>query len=124
VGGIGVYTGLSALDTGYGTIEWANTRDEEIWIHTTVTSSGGLLSSPEVAYESEYRIFPTDHYRTADTNAVKTDTYQVEIEVESEDGSMDAGPFTTTWAPVNCYHQRLIIRVLRDLSVEFEQKEC
>jgi hypothetical protein len=124
VGGIGVYTGTSVLSTGYGSVEWANERDEEVWVETTVVSTGGVLSAADVAYESRYRVFPTRHSRSGDTNVVQTGTYDVEVGVESQDGSERAGPFTTTWVPADCHHQRLIIRILDDMSVEFLQKEC
>lgn len=124
VGGAGVYTGMSVLSTGDADIEWANERDEEVWVETTVTSTDGLFSSAEVEYESRYRTFPTQHYRSGDSNVVETGTYDVEVEVESKDGSRSSGPFKTRWTPAGCYHQRLIIRVLRDMTVEFLQKEC
>ena len=124
VGGVGVYTGLSVLSTGYADIEWANERDEEVWVETTVTSPAGLLSPAEVEYESRYRIFPTQQSRGGDSNVVETGTYDVEVEVESKDGSQSEGPVERRWTPDGCYHQRLIIRVLDDLSVEFHQKEC
>lgn len=124
VGGVGVYTGMSGLSTGYADIEWANERDEEVWVETTVSSTGGFFSSAEVEYESGYRIFPTQHSRGGDSNVAETGTYDVEVEIESKDGSQNAGPFKTRWTPADCYHQRLIIRVLEDMSVEFLQKEC
>jgi hypothetical protein len=124
VGDVGVYTGMSVLSTGYVDIEWANERDEEVWVETTVTSPDSFFSSAEVEYESRYRIFPTQHSRGGDSNIVETGAYDVEVEVESKNGSQSAGPFNTRWTPAGCYHQRLIIRVLRDMSVEFIQKEC
>ena len=124
IGGAGVYTGISVLSTGYGSIQWANEREKEVWVETTVVSTDNLFSSSEVEYESRYRVFPTRHTRGGDTNIVKTGTYEVAVEIESKDGSKSAGPFTTTWTPAGCYHQRLIIRVLKDMSVEFMQKEC
>jgi hypothetical protein len=124
VGGVCFYTGTSVLSTGYADIEWANERDEEVRVETTVTSPDGVFSSAEVEYESRYRIFPTRHSRGGDSNIVRTGTYDVEVEVESKDGSQSVGPFNTRWTPAGCYHQRLIIRVLRDMSVEFLQKEC
>ncbi|WP_247001096.1 hypothetical protein [Halosolutus gelatinilyticus] len=124
IGGVGVYTGMSVLSTGYGSIEWANEREEEVWAETTVLSTGGLFSSPEVKYENRHRIFPTRHYRSGNSNIVKTRTYDVEVEIESKDGARSTGPFTMTWSPADCYHQNLIIRVLKDMSVEFIQKEC
>ena len=124
IGGAGVYTGTSLLSTGYGSIEWANERDQEVWVETAIISSDGFFSSQEVAYESRYRVFPTRHSRGGDTNVVETGTYDVEVKTESDDKSESAGPFTTTWTAADCYHQRLIIRVLEDMSVEFLQKEC
>ena len=124
VGGTGVYAGLSATDTGYGSIEWANERDEAVWVTTTIRSEAGLLADSEVASRSEYRIFPTEHTRAGDTNVVETGDYAVDVEVESRGGGESAGPFTTTWSRAGCYHQRLIVRVTRDLTVEFLQKEC
>lgn len=124
VGGVGVYTVMSVLSTGYADIEWANERDKEVWVETKVTSPDGFFSSAEVKYESQYRIFPTQHSRSGDSNIVETGTYDVEVEIESKDRSQSAGPFTTRWTPADCYHQRLIIRVLEDMSVEFLQKEC
>lgn len=123
-GGAGVYTGMSVREAGYGSLQWANERDEEVWVETTVVSPGGLLSSREVAYESRYRVFPTQYSRGGDTNVVETGTYDVEVAVDSTDGSESAGPFRTTWVPADCYHQRLIVRVLADMSVEFLQREC
>lgn len=124
IGGAGVYTGMSLLATGYGSIEWSNERDEEVWVDTTLVTSGGLFSSQTVAYERRYRVSPTRHSRSGDTNVVETGTYDVAVEVESASGSESAGPFTTTWTPADCYHQRLIVRVLEDMSVKFLQKEC
>ena len=124
IGGAGVYTGLSVLSSGYADIEWANDRDKEVWVETTVSSTGDFFSSAEVKYERQYRIFPSQHTRSVDSNIVETGTYDVEVEVESKDRSQSAGPFTRRWTPADCYHQRLIIRVLEDMSVEFLQKEC
>ena len=124
VGGAGVYTGMSVLSTGSADIEWANERDREVWVETAVTSTDGLFSSAEVEYESRYRIFPTQHSRSGDSNVVETGTYDVEVEIESKDGSQSAGPFNKRWTPADCSHQRLIIRILEDMSVEFLQKEC
>ncbi|WP_372479763.1 hypothetical protein ACAH01_15310 [Halomicrobium sp. HM KBTZ05] len=124
VGGVGAYIGLSVLSTGYADIEWANNRDEEVWIETTVTSNDSFFSSSEVEYQTKYRVFPTQHARGGDLNVVETGTYDVEVEIESKDGSQSAGPFQTRWTPADCYHQRLIIEVLDDMSVEFLQKEC
>jgi hypothetical protein len=124
VGGGGVYTGSRATATGYGSIQWANERDEWVWVHTTLRSDGGAFSSPFVAYDSEYRIFPTDHARSGDTNVVETGRYDIEVTVESNERSERTGPFSTTWRPEDCLHQRLIVRVKPDLSVEFSQREC
>lgn len=112
------------LSTGYADIQWANERGEEVWVETTVTSPDGSFSSAEVEYESRYRIFTTQHSRSGDLNIVETGTYDVEVEVESKNGSQSAGPVKMRWTPAGCSHQRLIIRVLRDMSVEFVQKEC
>lgn len=124
VGGVGVYSGMSVLSTGYADIEWANERNEEVWVETTIISTDDFFSSADVEYESQYRIFPSQHSRGGDSNVVETGTYDVEVEIESKDGSQNAGPFMTRWSPADCYNQRLIIRVLEDLSVEFQQKEC
>ena len=64
----------------------------------------------------------TDHPRGGDTNVVETGRYRVDIVVETADGRI--GPASTTWAPAGCYHQRLIVRVTADRSVEFLQREC
>jgi hypothetical protein len=116
--------GMSARSSGYGTLEWANERKEEVRVEITLSSTGGVFSSPAVEYRNSFRLFPTSHYRTASTNVVKTDTYDVVVEVEPENDSASSGPFTTTWTPAGCYHQTLIIRVTRDLTVEFRQREC
>jgi hypothetical protein len=123
-GGAGVYAGTTLLSTGYGSIQWANERDQEVRVDTTVVASGGLFSSREVVYESRYRVFPTQHTRGGDTNVIETGTYDVKVSVESADGQESAGPFRTTWTASDCYHQRLIIRVQEDMSVEFRQREC
>lgn len=123
-GSAGVYAGTSLLSTGYGSIQWANERDQEVWVDTTVVASDGLFSSQEVVYESRYRVFPTQHSRAGDTNVVETGTYDVKVSVESADGQEGSGPFRTTWTASNCYHQRLIIRVQEDMSVEFLQRDC
>ncbi len=123
-GGGGVYAGTAALSSGYGSVQWSNERDEEVWVETVVRSTGGLLFPESVAYHEEYRIFPTEHSRAGDTNVVETGTYEVEVTVETKDRSESAGPFTTTWAPAGCHHQTLIVTVTEDLSVEFDQKEC
>lgn len=119
-----MFAGMPLLSNGYGSIQWANERDEEVWVKTTVLTAGGLFSSQEVAYESRYRVFPTHHARSGDSNIVETDTYNVEVRIESTDGSWSAGPFTTTWTPSDCYHQRLIVRISEDKTVEFLQREC
>jgi hypothetical protein len=124
VGSAGTYAGLEATDTGYGSIQWANERDEAVRVRTVVRSTGGPLADPTVVYESEYRIFPTDHTRAGDTNVVETGTYDVEITVEAPDRDDPIGPVSKTWTPAGCYHQRLIVRVTGDLSVEFLQREC
>lgn len=122
--GAGVYAATSALSSGGASIEWANEREEELTVRTTVVAPGGPLSAPNVVYERRYRLFPTGHYRAGDTNVVPTDTYDVSVAIESDDGSTRAGPATTTWTPAECDHQRLIVRVLPDLSIEFRQREC
>ncbi|WP_135365272.1 hypothetical protein [Halosimplex halophilum] len=124
VGGAGVGLASSALESGYGSVSWINEREEPVWVRTVVRSDGGPFSSPGVAYESEYRIHPTGHYRGGDTNVVETGTYAVTVTVESADRSERAGPFTDTWAPAGCFHQDLIVTVTEDLSVEFRQDEC
>jgi hypothetical protein len=124
VGGGGVYAGMAARSTGYADVEWANERDEEVWVETTLTSTDGLFSAGDVEYESRYRIPPTHRSRSGDSNVVETGTYDVDVEIESSDGSRSAGPFTTRWTPADCYHQRMIIRVSNDMSVEFMQKAC
>jgi hypothetical protein len=121
-GSIGTYAGLDATDSGYGSIQWANERDETVRVRTVVRTDGGLLDEPGVVYESEYRIFPTEHTRGGDTNVVETGSYGVDVVVEAGDARV--GPVSTTWTPAGCYHQRLIVRVAPDLSVEFLQREC
>ena len=123
-GGLSTYVGLEATDTGYGSIQWANELDREVRVRTVVRSTGGFLADPTVVYESEYRVFPTEHVRGGDTNVVETGRYEVSIEVTSRDGGALAGPASTTWAPAGCYHQQLIVRVTADGSVEFLQREC
>jgi hypothetical protein len=123
-GSLGTYAGLEATDTGYGSIEWANELDREVRVRTVVRSTGGLLSEPAVVYESESRVFPTEHVRGGDTNVVETGRYEVTVEVRSRDGGVLAGPASTTWTPADCYHQRLIVRVTHDAAVEFRQREC
>jgi len=124
VGGAGIYVGAPARSSGYGTLEWANERKEEVGVGITLSSTGGVFSSPAVEYQDSFRLFPTGPYRSASTNVVKTDTYDVEVEVDSENDSASSAPFTTTWTPAGCYHQRLIIRITQDLTVEFDQREC
>jgi hypothetical protein len=123
-GSLGTYAGLEATDTGYGSIQWANELDREVRVRTVVRSTGGVLADPAVVYESEYRVFPTEHTRGGDTNVVETGRYEVSVEVTSRNGGALAGPASMTWAPAGCYHQRLIVRVTADRSVEFRQREC
>jgi hypothetical protein len=122
-GGLGTYVGLEATDTGSGSIRWANELDHEVRVRTVVRSAGGFLADPTVVYESEYRVFPTERVRGGDANVVETGRYDVSVEVTSRGGAL-AGPASTTWAPVGCYHQRSIIRVTADPAVEFRQREC
>jgi hypothetical protein len=117
-GSLGTYAGLEATDSGYGSIQWANELDREV----RVRSTGGPLADPAGVYESEYRVFPTEHTRGGDTNVVETGRYRVDVVVETADGRIGAA--STTWAPAGCYHQRLIVRVRDDRSVEFLQREC
>ena len=124
IGGTGVYTGISALDSGYGSVSWANDSDEEVWVKTTIISDSGFLADSDVIYEREYRIFPNQHSRSSDTNIVETGTYDVEVEVSSKDRSESSGPFSTTWNPAGCYHQELTMRIDNDLRVRFMQKTC
>jgi hypothetical protein len=124
VGSVGTYAGFEATDTGYGSIQWANERDAEVRVRTTVRSTGGLLADPKVVYESEYRIFPTGHTRGGDTNVVETGTYDVDVVVEAPARDEPIGPVSTTWTSAGCFHQRLIVRITSDLSVEFLQREC
>jgi hypothetical protein len=121
-GSLGTYAGLSTTDTGYGSIEWANELDREIRVRTVVRSTGGVLAEPAVVYESEYRVFPTEHARGGDTNVVETGRYRVDVVVETPSGRI--GPASTAWTPAGCYHQRLIVRVTTDRSVEFRQRTC
>jgi len=123
-GSLGTYIGLSVADTGYGSIQWANELDREVRVRTVVRSTGGVRADPTVVYESEYRVFPTEHVRGGDTNVVETGRYEVSVDVTSRDGRTLASPASTTWEPAGCYHQRLIVRVTRDAAVEFRQREC
>ncbi len=124
IGATSVYAGVSALDSGYGSVSWGNDRDEEVWVKTTISSAGGLFTDSDVVYERRYRIFPTRHSRSGDTNIVETGIYDVEVEVATTDRSERSGPFSTRWTPDGCYHQKLIIRVTDDMRVRFTQKTC
>jgi hypothetical protein len=121
-GGLGTYAGLEATESGYGSIQWANELDREVRVRTVVRSTGGPLAEPAVVYESEYQVFSTEHTRGGDTNVVETGRYRVDVVVETADERI--GPASTTWTPAGCYHQRLIVRVTADRSVEFLQREC
>ncbi|WP_251344103.1 hypothetical protein [Haloplanus halophilus] len=124
VGGGVTYAGDAATESGYGSIEWANELDEEVRVRTVVRSDGGPLAGRTVVYENDTRLFPTDHYRAVETNAVRTGTYGVEVAVTIPGRSAPVGPASTTWTPAGCHHQRLIVLVTRDPSVEFLQREC
>jgi len=57
-GSVGTYAGLGATDAG-------------------------LLGDPRIVYESECRLFPTEHTRGSDTNVVETGTYGFDVVVEA-----------------------------------------
>lgn len=124
VGGVAALGGATLLDTGYGSIEWANHTGDPVVVGVEVTADGGLLGSDFVAYENSFTLWPTSHYRVTDQRVVETDTYEVSVTVESESGDRLTGPVETTWRAADCSHQRLIVTVNPDASVEFLQDRC
>jgi hypothetical protein len=113
------------LTSGPATIEWGNELESELEVTTTVRQKGGLLSNgDEPVYESSVRLFPTDNYRSVEPNAVPTGSYDVSVVAEKSSDGRVIGPAETTWLPRGCDTQRLVVRVERDETIRFSQREC
>jgi uncharacterized membrane protein len=121
----GVIVGsVHVADRPTAPIEWANELDRPVKATIDIRTTGGVLSAPERVYRDEFRLFPTEHYRVVEADTVETGQYEVTVTASSADGDVNTGPVTTIWGRAGCRRQRLIVRVERDGSVAFEQREC
>jgi hypothetical protein len=113
------------LTSAPATIEWGNELETEFEVTTTVRPRGTFLSGgDEPVYESSVRLFPTDHYRSVEPNAVPTGSYDVSVVAERPGEGSVIGPAETTWLPRGCDTQRLVVRVEGDETIRFSQREC
>jgi hypothetical protein len=120
----GTLSGCSLSRRRLADLSYANQTDRELRVRTVVRTTGGLFSEPRAVYDDSFRLFPTDHYRAVETNAVETGTYDVGVTILSGAGDANGGVHETRWTPAGCSVQELIVEVTPDFGVEFAQKEC